>query len=233
MNLLRAVPKPDPSATLADAVRTAAQQFGHRPAITAVTETGRFEQSYASLAQWSAKGAHLLQSELMLEPGARLAVNSRVSWHTAAIVLAAWWVGVEVSTDPAGASVVIVSDAPHTAPDGAQLYSVGDAIDGAPLAPFGVPPWTHEVRLFPDTPPAPTCTPDMLALTDGDQRFTHRDLIGRADTAGVVGCDVTALVSLATLYDVAARPMVRGERTVVIDGVSRDDAAAERVDVWR
>ncbi len=232
MNLLAAGNAQSTPQTLADAVRNAAR-FGHRPAITALTDEGRYEQSYTSLAQWAAKGAHLLQADLSCEPGDRLAVLSRVSWHTTAIVLAAWWVGLEVTTDPTGAQVVIVSEPPTTDVGDAHMFSVGGAIDGAPVTPFGVNPWTHEVRLFPDTPPPATCLPDMPAVRDGDVAFSHRDLINRTDVDGVIGRDVDAPITAAMLFDVAARPMLTGQRTVIIDRVAQASAHAERVSVWR
>lgn len=232
MNLLTFTSAQAGPSTLAEAVRIAARH-GQRPAITALTHVGRYEQSYVSLAQWAAKGAHMLQSDLGCEPGTRLAVCSRVSWHTTAIVLGAWWVGVEVTTDPSDAAVVIVSDdsmesMPHT-----HMFSVGDAIDGAPIEPFGIPAWTQEVRLFPDTPPPATCTPESVALRDTTGYFTHADLVARSDNDGIVGCDVTDQISTEMLFDVAARPMLTGQRTVIIDQVSRAVADAERVNVWR
>jgi len=232
MNLLTFTPAQATPSTLAEALQLAARH-GQRPAVTALTSSGRYEQSYVSLAQWAAKGAHLLQSDLGCEPGTRLAVCSRVSWHTSAIVLAAWWVGIEVTTDPSDAAVVIVSDDIMPTVAHTHMFSVGDAIDGAPVEPFGIAAWTQEVRLFPDTPPPATCTPDSIALRDTTGHFTHADLIARSDNEGVIGCDVTGLISTETLYDVAARPMLTGHRTVIIDRVSRAVADAERVSVWR
>lgn len=232
MNLLTFTSAQSTPSTLAEALRSAARH-GQRPAVTALTNSGRYEQSYVSLAQWAAKGAHLLQSELGCGPGARLAVCSRVSWHTAAIVLGAWWVGVEVTTDPSGAAVVIVSDDTLPTVAHAHMFSVGDAIDGAPVEPFGIAAWTQEVRLFPDTPPPATCTPESIALHDTTGSFTHADLVARSDTGGVVGCDVSEQISAETLFDVAARPILTGQRTVIIDRVSRAVADAERVNVWR
>jgi uncharacterized protein (TIGR03089 family) len=226
-------PSPDASIeTLADAVKQATA-YGHRPAVTAIGPHGRYEQSYVSLAQWAAKGAHLLTADLLLEPGDRLAICSRVSWHTSAILLAAWWVGLEVSLDPHGAAVVILSEKPDVRDPNAQLFSVGDTIDGAPHEPFGVPAWTHEVRMFPDTPPPATCTAEMIALSDHHRRLSHRDVLARHDNDRVIGCDVSDTVTLDTLCDIAARPMARGQRTIILDGVPRTAADAERVDVWR
>lgn len=232
MSLLTFNPTNATPSTLAEALQFAARH-GQRPAVTALTQAGRYEQSYVSLAQWAAKGAHLLQSDLGCEPGDRLAVRSRVSWHTTAIVLAAWWVGVAVTTDPRDAAVVIVSDNQSPATPNTSLFSVGDAIDGAPLEPFGITAWTTEVRLFPDTPPPATCAPDSIAFHDSAGSLTHADLIARSDNAGVIGCDVTDGFTHETLYDVAARPILTGQRTVIVDRVSKTVADAERVNVWR
>jgi len=232
MNLLSPNVNQATPQTLADAVRNATHH-GHRPAVTAITENGRYEQSYASMAQWVAKGAHLLQSDLMIEPGEKLAICSRLSWHTQAIVLAAWWVGLDVTTNPQGAAVVIVSSPLSHDGLGAHVFSVGDAIDGAPLVPFGVPAWTHGVRLFPDAPPPATCTPQMIALSDKTDRFTHAQLLARVDSEGVMGYDVSQPITADMLFAVAARPMITGHRTVILDGVAPAAAANERVAVWR
>lgn len=218
--------------TLADAIRHA-QQFGHRPAVTALTPDGRYEQSFASLFQWAAKGAHLLSSDLMLEPGARLAIASPVSWHTTAIVLGAWWVGVDVTTVTTDADVTIVGDETGDLTGTAATFCVGGGIDGAPFSVGTVPAWTHEVRMFPDSPPPARATNTTVALSDADVTLTHADVLAHTDTDNVVGVDVTGGVTREILRLVAARPVQTGHRTVIIDRVAREAAAGERVDVWR
>lgn len=229
---LGSVPQPSQHDTLAAALQHA-KQYGHRPAVTAVTPEGRYEQSFASLAQWAAKGAHLLTSDLMLGPGARLAIASPVSWHTSAIVLAAWWVGINVTTVTDGADVIIVDGDTPDVPTHAAVFCVGSAIDGAPHTPTTTPAWTHEVRMFPDLPPAPQALPSHIALSDGFGTVTHQDVCAATFDGQVCGVDVTGGVTVDVLKQVAARPLLTGQRTVIIDRVSRASVASERVDVWR
>src|SRR5262249_40602010 len=56
-------------------------------------------------ATWVAKTANLLQGELALSPGDRVAVLLPAHWQTAAVLLATWAAGGVASTDPADAAV--------------------------------------------------------------------------------------------------------------------------------
>jgi len=79
-----------------------------RPLLTFYDDaTGeRTELSATTLAGWVAKTAGLLQDELALEPGDRVAVLLPAHWQTAAVLLAGWSVGAVLDTEPAGAAVV-------------------------------------------------------------------------------------------------------------------------------
>jgi uncharacterized protein (TIGR03089 family) len=65
----------------------------------------RAELSAATLANWVAKTANLLQDELALAAGDRVAVVLPAHWQTAAVLFATWSVGGVASNDPDGAAV--------------------------------------------------------------------------------------------------------------------------------
>jgi hypothetical protein len=87
---------------LASALEQARERLGNRPAVTVLSPRGREEQAVASLAQWAAKGAHLLEADLLLEPGDAVRFDAPWSWPAAAVCLAAWWAGIVVDLDATG-----------------------------------------------------------------------------------------------------------------------------------
>lgn len=217
---------------LAAALRDAAAELGHQPAITVLGPGRRDEQGLASLAQWAAKGAHLLEADLLLEPGDRLALRGRVGWPLAAAALAAWWAGLVVTLD-GDAGVAVVHEG-HEPPPGAEdVLWLGDAVDGSPVRPVEGEAWAQAVQAFPDQPPPPRAEATAPALEHADEVASQRDLIGRvADGQGVLGVDAATIGPAEGLVAVAVRPLVTGRATVVLDGVARDAARGERVAAW-
>ncbi|QBJ95360.1 TIGR03089 family protein [Rhodococcus sp. ABRD24] len=70
----------------------------------------RVELSALTLANWAAKTANLLCDEFALIPGARVAVLLPAHWQTAAVLLGAWWAGLEVTLDAdPGADAALVT----------------------------------------------------------------------------------------------------------------------------
>jgi hypothetical protein len=214
-------------------VADAARELGHRPAITVVRRGRRDEQGMASLAQWAAKGAHLLEADLLLEPGDRLALRGPASWPLAAVALAAWWAGILVTLD-GDAEVAVVHEG-HAPPPGAQdVLFTGEAVDGSPTGPVDGEPWAQAVQAFPDHPPTPRGHAGAPALEHGGHLATQQELIARvADEHGVLGIDAAMVGAVDGLVAVAVRPVVTGRATVVLAGADREDAAGERVAVWR
>ncbi|SFC11756.1 TIGR03089 family protein [Streptomyces aidingensis] len=98
-------------ATPADLLRSALAADPGRPLVTYYDDsTGeRVELSAATLANWVAKTANLLQDELGAEPGARLALLLPAHWQTAAWLLACAATGVvaEIGGDPAAADLAV------------------------------------------------------------------------------------------------------------------------------
>jgi hypothetical protein len=224
---------------LGAALRSARQELGHRPAVTVLRPERREEQGVASLAQWAAKGAHLLELDLLLEPGDVLALVAPLGWTSAAVALAAWWSGVAVTLDPelAGPTVAVVEEG-RVPPAGAEeVFWLGAAVDGAPLGPVPGEAWVHAVQSFPDQPPAPRAAAELTAVVDRDRRWTHAELLAlveeRLPDHGTLGLDgAEALPAPLALAAVAVRPLVVGRPTVVLRDVDRGRADGEKVAVW-
>ncbi|MEV2248806.1 TIGR03089 family protein [Streptomyces sp. NPDC049970] len=97
--------------TPADLLRSALAADPARPLVTFYDDaTGeRVELSVATLANWVAKTANLLQGDLAAEPGDRLALLLPAHWQSAVWLLACSSVGVvvDVQGDPAAADLVV------------------------------------------------------------------------------------------------------------------------------
>ncbi|CAM5645878.1 TIGR03089 family protein [Streptomyces hirsutus] len=97
--------------TPADLLGSALAADPGRPLVTFYDDaTGeRVELSVATFANWVAKTANLLQDELAVEPGDRVALLLPAHWQTAVWLLACASVGVvaDVSGDPAAADAVV------------------------------------------------------------------------------------------------------------------------------
>ncbi|MDX1659720.1 MAG: hypothetical protein R3343_12935 [Nitriliruptorales bacterium] len=222
--------------SLAEGLRAAADHRGHRPAVTVLRDDRREEQGFASLAQWAAKGAHLLEVDFHLGPGERLAVSGPPGWMPAAVCLAAWWIGAEVTSEVPGATSAVLHESWEGDAASEALW-FGDAVDGSPTDGQLEPAYPVEVQAFPDQPPIPRARPDLPALATPARRFTQEELIEEAatrwDRDQVLGLDLaTDPDPLLWMIAVAARPAVTGLATVVVAGPDRSAADAERVGVW-
>jgi uncharacterized protein (TIGR03089 family) len=205
--------------------------------VTVLHPSRRDEQGVASLAQWAAKGAHLLELDLLLEPGDVLTLDVPAGWTAAAVALAAWWSGLVVDLD-GGGQVAVVEEGRTPPPGAEEVLWVGGQVDGAPSAPVPGDAWVHAVQSFPDQPPPPRSAPGLLAVVAGDTRWTQEELLAAATeelpAEGTLGLDsATDLSPALTLAAVAVRPLVVGKPTVVLRGDDRAAAAGERVRSWR
>ena len=167
-----------PCDDLAQAIANAARLLGHRPAITVVRADRRDEQGFVSLAQWTAKGAHLLQIECGLGPGDRLHLVSPPGWIAAAVCCAAWWAGVAV-TDRADAAVTVAHEATTSAATG-DAYILGDAFDGSPIGASAAEPWAVAVQSFPDRPPPAAATAGTTAFDIDREALSHAATVDAA-----------------------------------------------------
>jgi uncharacterized protein (TIGR03089 family) len=222
-----------PPRDVAAALEAARTRLGHRPAVTVLRPGRRDEQGVASLAQWAAKGAHLLEADLLLGPGDTLLLDAPLSWPTAAVCLAAWWAGVVVTLDVPADVAVVHEDRERPGPG--EVLWLGDAIDGAPTRDVPGEPWVRAVQAFPDQPPPAAADPDGPALRAAGRSWTQAQLL--ADAAdlgeGTLGCDADTIDAVTGVVAVALRPLVIGRPTVVLRGVGRDAATGERVTTWR
>jgi len=230
-------------ADIAAALRAGAAALGHRPAVTVLHEAARYEQSAASIANWAAKGAHLLELDHLVGAGTPVGLLAPPCWTTAGAALAAWWLGAVVVLDAPGAVTVLYGDAgdgDHPGePDGASLdpatvLVTGDGLDGAPLRAVDLPAWTREAQPLPDHPPAPQAAAQLAALRAGAQDRTQGALLAMARElgTGTAGVEVGVTDPGTALVATTLRPLLTGQPTVVLRGVGRDAAAQERVSVW-
>jgi uncharacterized protein (TIGR03089 family) len=223
---------------IAGALVAARDRLGARPAVSLLLASGRQEQAMVSLAQWAAKGAHLLETDLLLEPGDRLRLDAPLSWTTAAVCLACWWAGVVVTLDgPADVEVVrdddVVTGGP-TAATPSERFVLGDGIDGGPLRPGPLEPWVRAVQAFPDQPPPPRAAADRAALALGERLWTQAELLAlaRSTATGPFGVDAATATPVEAVVAVAVRPLVTGRPTVIVREVDRTAADADRVAAW-
>lgn len=218
---------------VATAVREAAQEAGHRPAMTLLAPGGRQEQSFTSVAQWVSKTAHWLELELLLEPDDRLGLVGPPGWVPAVAALGAWWAGltVLVGEDASTADVVLAHDHAVPATQG-ELVVWGWAFDGTPTDDGPTEAFTHAVQPFPDDPPPPRGTAPSPALDDGTDVATQGAMLDtlRDATGATVGVPAEATDWLATA---AVRPLLTAKPTLILaPGVDRDEAEGDRVRSW-
>jgi hypothetical protein len=228
---------------LAGALEAARRLLGNRPAVTVLSPRGREEQAVASLAQWAAKGAHLLEADLLLAPGDAIRLDAPWSWPAAAVSLAAWWAGIVLELDADGdVEVAVLDEHVPDGPDGVEVLRIGDAISGGPLGAAAGEAWTLAVQAFPDQPPPPQAAPDRVAIRHRGRTWTHHEVLELARELGSGTLGLTgdrpahpdrdpdpAVVGLVAL---AVRPLVTGRPTVVLRGVASDAAAGDRITAW-
>ncbi len=229
---------------IAHAIRAGAAALGHRPAITVLHPGARYEQSGASMANWAAKGAHLLELDHLVGAGHRLGLLAPPCWTTASVALAAWWLGAVVDLDQPGEVTIRHGDAEvegggrhdhpvAASPDPDTTLVTGDSLDGTPLRPTDLPAWTREAQPLPDHPPVAQATAELPALAVADVR-TQADLLAatRELGTGTAGVEVGVSDPVTALLATTLRPLLTGAPTVVLRGVGRAAADPERVSAW-
>jgi uncharacterized protein (TIGR03089 family) len=210
-----------------------------RPLITFYDDaTGeRVELSGTTAANWAAKAANLLREECDVEPGTPVAVLLPAHWQTAAVLLAAWWCGAVVVTEPADADWVLcdadrVDLALAVAPAGGVVALSLDAFGkGVPGLPVGVVDFASEVRLqgddFAPWEPVPGTAPALDGAT------VDEVLAGARSRAAELDLTRSARV-LSTLEWNTAEGLCDGLLAVLAGGASlvqvrnADPAAVER-----
>ncbi|WP_406304719.1 TIGR03089 family protein [Streptomyces sp. NBC_00885] len=177
--------------TPADLLRSALAADPARPLVTFYDDaTGeRVELSVATLANWVAKTANLLQGDLAAAPGDRLALLLPAHWQSAVWLLACSSVGVcvEVGGDPADADLVV--SGPDTLEEARACSGERVALALRPLGgrfpqpPAGFADYAVEVPGQGDrfAPYAPV-DPAAPALVVGDTELSGAGLVERART---------------------------------------------------
>ncbi|MFF7655414.1 TIGR03089 family protein [Streptomyces sp. NPDC007983] len=175
--------------TPADLLRSALAADPARPLVTFYDDaTGeRVELSVATFANWVAKTANLLQDDLAVAPGDRVALLLPAHWQTAVWLLACSSVGVlaDVDGDPAAADVVV--SGPDTLEEARACSGERMALALRPLGgrfpqpPQGFADYAVEVPSQGDrfAPYAPV-DPDAPALAVGGLELTGAELVERA-----------------------------------------------------
>ncbi len=231
-----------PPVHIAEALTSGAAVLGHRPAVTVLHRHARYEQSGASLANWAAKGAHLLELDHLVGPGRTVRLLAPPCWTSASVALATWWLGATLSLageDPA--EVTVGHPSQLTAPGtGHPDLLLGDGLDGAPspdasdTATAQSPAWTREAQPLPDHPPPARAGADLPALRTPSRTWSQAELLTVAGALGegTLGVEAGTTDPISALVAVSLRPLVTGQATVVLRDVAREAATAERVRTW-
>ncbi|MBW1601853.1 TIGR03089 family protein [Streptomyces sp. JJ66] len=179
----------DTDRTPADLLRSALTEDAARPLVTFYDDaTGeRVELSVATLANWVAKTANLLQDELSAEPGDRVALLLPAHWQTAVWLLACASVGAVAvpGGDPAGSDLVVAGpdtlDEARACPGERVALSLRPLGGRFPQPPEGFVDYAVEVPGQGDhfaayAPPAPH---DVALVVDGTE-LTGAEVVERA-----------------------------------------------------
>ncbi|MBD0423905.1 TIGR03089 family protein [Streptomyces sp. TRM S81-3] len=177
--------------TPADLLSSALAADPGRPLVTFYDDaTGeRVELSVATFANWVAKTANLLQDELSVEPGDRVALLLPAHWQTAVWLLACASVGAvaDMAGDPASADVVVSGPEPESleaarACSGARIALALRPLGGRfPQVPEGFADYAVEVPGQGDrfVPYAPV-DPEEPALIVAGREFSGAEVVERA-----------------------------------------------------
>lgn len=146
-----------------------------RPRITYYDDAigERIELSAATLANWAAKTANLLRDELGAGPASRVAVLLPAHWQTAAVLFGVWWIGAEVTLDPAEPADIALCTPARLADGVVAAEVLACSLDplGRPAAdlPVGVDDYATAVRVHGDDVAAEPRPGPALAGRSGDQ----------------------------------------------------------------
>ncbi|WP_305092212.1 TIGR03089 family protein [Prescottella sp. R16] len=114
----------------------------------------RIELSAITLANWAAKTANLLSDEFGLLPGSRVSVLLPAHWQTAAVLLGAWWAGLEVTldADPDADAALVTADRLDDVADVPEVAVLSLDAFGRPVPdlPVGVTDYATAVRVHGD-----------------------------------------------------------------------------------
>lgn len=213
------------------ALQKRARTSGGEPLLTHydLDAGGRTELSVATFANWVAKTANLIEdlgadSGLVALP---LAVSRPGHWMTLVWPLAAWQRECAITTDIAGADLVVVGpDDPRPVLPGATLAcSLHPLGLGLRDLPDGVLDYTGEALTQPDQAGTLPSAANSPAWIDGSAVFSHADLTATAPVATRVLVQPSG--ALETLRAAIVGPLLGGGSSVVVDGTPDDTVLAK------
>ncbi len=215
----------------------------------------RIELSAATLANWVAKTANLLQDECDIGPGSTVALALPVHWQTAAILLGAWSCGAAVldtalEDDGGAAEADVVFAAQDRLPAleeahdeasatelwGLSLHPLGLGMSGytGPARDFAVEVRPHGDVFFPHQQPDPT-DPGLVigdaSLTLGSLSTAAAELAGRLGMAAgdrILVDERTAAEAGPVAWLLA--PLAAGASLVLCRNAAPDRLAARAVE---
>lgn len=183
----------------------------------------RSELSVATFANWVAKTANLLGSELDPAPGDVLALELPVHWQAAVWLQAAWATGLVVDLDRAADADVRVVGHDQNGPPAREVVSLGLGPLGlprpgsAPASP-GALDYDREVHAHGDRFDGPLPDAGAVALVAGGAPTTGGELAAAALAAGHPGGALLVTRPPATVSDVLGGllvPLATGVTAVV------------------
>lgn len=225
------------SRLIAELLRDRVRAAGAGPLVTGydLASGQRVELSGTTFANWVAKTANLLESELLVEPGDPVALPLAASdpghWVTAVWQVACWQVGAVVSLDWSQPAALVVCGPAGPVPRGAaevvvcslHPLALGLGVD----APPGVIDFDRHVRGQPDTHTPAALPADAPAWRDDERRLSQADLL-----AGVGGRAERRLVRPTAAWPTARAGIVTalltGGSYVVVSGEDPDRLAEIR-----
>jgi uncharacterized protein (TIGR03089 family) len=214
--------------TPADLLRAALVADPARPVLTYRDESSgeRTELSVATLENWVAKTANLLQEGLDAEPGTRVTIALPAHWQHLVWLLGCWSVGAVVVDDAATADVVVTTVDDAAGIDAPEVVALALRLLAAPGSgvPAGVLDYDVEVRGYGDqfVPWQPVTAAGAALEHAGDVR-TAGQLVAAARAAAedggldsgdrVLVTDAPAVEELAIL---CLAPLAVGAATLLV-----------------
>jgi uncharacterized protein (TIGR03089 family) len=223
--------------TLLDALDEMVAADAARPLLTWYRDEARVELSGATVANWVAKTAGVLDNELLIGPGSTVQVAAGQHWLSLVVPLAVWRVGAALVDQ--GPSDLLVAERIGEGTDAAERLLLPDDPFGLSRVPAPAP-WqlfSELVQAQPDRYAAPQPTSAHLAVASSPQ-LTHGQLADRgqadADALGLAAEGRLLVARTETSLDPLrcwCATIARAGSMILAERLTTDLANAERADV--